>query len=348
MFYSKYKLKSITGAELDSYLARGWYRMGLSIFTTHFLFFDDELYNAVWLRLPLTDYTFRKSLRRIKNKVESSFRVEFRPATFDVEKEKLFEAYKLQFKGILHSSLKTYMLDDEHYNVFDTMECCVYDGDKLIAFSFYDVGSDSIASILAAYDHNYASFSLGMYTMIAEVEFALEKNCSYYYPGYFVPGFTRFDYKCRIGETEYFNFYGKNWLPTEKFESSDNLAEQIKKRVYEVYIRLFGASFNAFVINYKNYELGDFYPEFGQLYNHPLFVLFEHEEKYFAIEYDLRMDHYRLTALKTPEVFRCRKNFSLYETIGVLNIYNLLECADLLYKSDDLSDLMKRVDKIFS
>ena len=44
MFTEKHVPDSITGEELDDYLDRGWYRMGQSIFTCHFLFFNDSLY----------------------------------------------------------------------------------------------------------------------------------------------------------------------------------------------------------------------------------------------------------------------------------------------------------------
>lgn len=317
--------------------------MGLSIFTTHFLFFDDQLYNAVWLRLPLTDYKFRKSLRKIKNKVENNFRVSIDKASFSDEKEQLFEAYKLQFKGNLHSSLRTYMLDDEFHNVYNTYQCCVYDGEKLIAFSFFDIGLKSTASILAAYDHNYSSFSLGMYTMLAEIEYSQKIEAKYYYPGYFVPKFDRFDYKCRIGNTQFYNYFSKSWDETELFDDSRNLAEQLKLKVEKMFLALYELDINVFVINYKNYELGDFYPEIGQIYNHPLFLLFEINGIYHAFEFDIRRNHYRISIIKTPEMFRYRKNNVLFDSFGVINVYNLLECDEVIGKEKEIKNALKLI-----
>jgi len=320
--------------------------MGLSIFTTHFLFFDDQLYNAVWLRLPIVEYKFRKSLRKIKNKVENNFKVTIGVATFNEAKEKLFEEYKLQFKGNLHSSLRTYMLDDEYHNVYNTYECCVYDGNQLIAFSFFDIGSKATASILAAYNHNYSNFSLGMYTMLAEIEYSQKINAEYYYPGYFVPGFDRFDYKCRIGNTEYYNYFSKSWDETALFDDSRNLAEQLKLKIQEMFLTLYRENINVFVINYKNYELGDFYPEIGQIYNHPLFLLFEINGNYYAFEYDIRRFHYRLSIVKTPEMFRYRKNDVLFDAFGVINVYNLLECDDVVATEKDLKSIFAIIKTI--
>jgi len=317
--------------------------MGLSIFTTHFLFFDDQLYNAVWLRLPLADYKFRKSLRKIKNKVENTFKVTIAKASFSEEKELLFEDYKLNFKGNLHSSLRTYMLDDEYHNVYNTYECCVYDGDKLIAFSFFDIGLKATASILAAYDHKYSNFSLGIYTMLAEIAYSQKIDAKFYYPGYFVPKFERFDYKCRIGDTQFYNYYSKSWDETSSFDDSRNLAEQLKLRIKEMFLSLYELNLNVFVINYKNYELGDFYPEIGQIYNHPLFLLFEVNNIYFAFEYDLRRNHYRISIIKTPEMFRYRKNNVLFESFGVINVYNLLECDSVVSNEKKLTNALKEI-----
>jgi len=340
MNYNRYKLKSISGSELDSYLERGWYRMGLSIFTTHFLIFNDQLYNAVWLRLPLFDYQPRKSLRKIKRKVDSRFTVKINKAIFNTEKEILFEKYKLNFKGDLYSSLRMYMLDNEYYNIYNTLECCVYDGDELIAFSYFDVGEKTMASILAAFNHNYSAYSLGMYTMIEEINYAREMGLSYYYPGYFVPNYGRFDYKCRIGETEYYDYFTKKWQPTKTFNESKDIAVQLKNRIFDIYTRVSERGLNAFIIFYRNWELGDFNPSEGTIYNQPLFLSCEYNDLYFVIEYDLIRKYYRLSLLKKPEFFRFNRNELTFENTTILNIYNLLECDLLMLISANFNDIL--------
>jgi len=329
MNYNRYKLKSISGNELDSYLERGWYRMGLSIFTTHFLIFNDQLYSAVWLRLPLVGHQPSKSLRKIKRKVDKQFTVKINKAIFNTEKEILFEKYKLNFKGDLYSSLRMYMLDNEYYNIYNTYECCVYDGNELIAFSYFDVGEKTMASILAAFNHNYSEYSLGLYTMIEEINYAKELGLMYYYPGYFVPKYGRFDYKKRIGNTEYFDYFTKKWHPILTFDETKDISALLKHKIYQAFDRVTANGLNAFIIFYRNWELGQ-----------PVFLLCEYNDLYFIIEYDLLRKYYRLSLLRKPEFFRFNRNDITYDNTIILNIYNLLECDLLMMVSPKFNDIL--------
>ncbi|MEM9992319.1 MAG: arginine-tRNA-protein transferase, partial [Bacteroidota bacterium] len=185
----------MSGATLDHYLAKGWYRMGQGIFTCHFLCFGERIYSAIWLRLSLKDYTFRKSLRKVIKR-NQQFKTLIRPAQIDKQKEILYQRYRwYSFKGNISTSLQESLQDGGHTNIYNTYESCVYDGDKLVAVSFFDLGDNSIASILGMYDPDYAGYSLGFYTMLVEIQYGQAQQFDYYYPGYIVPGYERFDYK---------------------------------------------------------------------------------------------------------------------------------------------------------
>jgi hypothetical protein len=120
MFAEKHYPEILLPAELDTYLAKGWYRMGQTIFTTHFLCFGEQFYSAIWVRLPLDGYVFRKSLRKLVNRNDKLFRTEFGSVTLSREKEKLYLRYKAFFPGVLASSLKDALLDGEENNIYDT------------------------------------------------------------------------------------------------------------------------------------------------------------------------------------------------------------------------------------
>jgi len=89
MFTDKYYPDRIAAESLDTYLEKGWYRMGQSIFTTHFLSFDRRFYSAIWIRLPLNNYVFSKRLRKLCRRNEELFRYEYGPMRLDEEKETL-------------------------------------------------------------------------------------------------------------------------------------------------------------------------------------------------------------------------------------------------------------------
>jgi len=207
--------------ELDAYLARGWYRMGQTIFTTHFLCFNHQFFSAVWIRLSLEGYEFRKSLRKLIRNNQVEFHTEVRRAFIDSEKEQLYQKYKASFKGVLAPSLKDSLLDGEDFNIYDTMEVSVYKDKQLIATSFFDQGKDSVASIMGIYDPDYQKNSLGFYTMLMEISFCLKRGLPYYYPGYIVPGYPRFDYKLRIGEVDYYDLQTYKWQAFSQLNPQD-------------------------------------------------------------------------------------------------------------------------------
>lgn len=341
MNYNRYKLSSITSTELDQYLEKGWYRMGLSIFTTQYLVFDKKIYTAIWLRIPMLGHIISKSRRKLINKIEKRFTVKINDATITEEKELLFEEYKLNFKGDLYSSLKMYMQDNQNFNIYNTKECCIYDDENLIAFSFFDIGEKSSAGILAAYNHNYSSYSLGIYTMLKEISYSKVANLEYYYPGYFVPGYGRFDYKCNLGETEYFNYYSKSWLPLKSFSPNQNIATNLQSRILHLYKQIKQNGVNTFIILYKCWELGDFCNTEGQIYNHPVFLLCERNGLYYVAEYCPLQDYYRLSLLKKPKHFRYTKNKKTFENELILEIHNLLECDTSLFSTSDSNEIVK-------
>ena len=53
--------------ELDSYLARGWYRIGQTLMTCRFVLYDGNLRSAVWTRSPLPKTSLgRKMATKLK------------------------------------------------------------------------------------------------------------------------------------------------------------------------------------------------------------------------------------------------------------------------------------------
>lgn len=221
MFAEKHYPDIIRPEELDAYLSEGWYRMGQTIFTTHFLCFGEVFYSAIWVRLPLRDYRFRKSLRKIVRRNDRKFETFFRKAFLDPEKEHLYQKYRSSFSGLLAPSLRESLLDGEEFNLYNTYEVAVYLDNKLVAASFFDLGRQSVASIMGIYDPEYSKYSLGFYTMLKEIAFAQDNNFEYYYPGYVVPGYSRFDYKLRIGPVEYYDLSSGQWRPYNSMRETD-------------------------------------------------------------------------------------------------------------------------------
>jgi arginine-tRNA-protein transferase len=74
-------------------------------------------------------------------------------------------------------------------------EVLYYKDDNLIAIDLIDIVDDGISSIYFIYDPDYAHLSLGIYSLIKQIEFAKILNKDWIYLGYWVDGCKSFKYK---------------------------------------------------------------------------------------------------------------------------------------------------------
>ena len=190
-----YYPETLNGAELDGFLEMGWYRMGQSVFTTHFLTTKDYSYRVFWLRYNLKKIAFSKSWQRLKTR-NNQFNVEIKPLEITAEIEDLYAAYKTGIHFQAAPSVYYWLYEDQsNYNVFNTEIIEVRDKNKLIAVGIVDLGSESIAGIMNFYHPDYKKYSLGKYLMRLKIEQAQRRNFRLYYPGYIVFQRPEFDYK---------------------------------------------------------------------------------------------------------------------------------------------------------
>ena len=347
MFAEKHYPELLIPEELDSYLAKGWYRMGQTIFTTHFLCFDEHFYSAVWIRLPLRGYQFRKSLRKLMLRNQRAFRTEVRKASLGPAKEKLYQRYRADFTGALAPSLKDSLLDGEDYNIFDTYEVSIYDGNRLIAFSFFDLGRKSAASITGVYDPHYRKYSLGIYTMLMEIAFAQQKDLDYFYPGYIVPGYPRFDYKLRIGEpqeVQYFDLQADNWRPYDQIND-----EKIPLRRMEERLRMLHQSLMAHQIPSRQ----QYYPLFeanlfgfwqAPYFDYPFFLWCypgRPRSFYYLIVFNVRENEYQLLRCSPFDDLQFYFNESFARTFNQEQFFlELIVIEEKLASSPRMEDIL--------
>src|SRR5690606_31568417 len=111
---------------------------------TNFLNFRNNFYSSIWLRIPLPEYMSDKTEQKLLKR-NARFRIEVRKASITPEKEHLFSSYKKNISFEASSSLNTLLFGKANYNIYNTSEICLYDGDKLIAVGFFDIGQTSAA-----------------------------------------------------------------------------------------------------------------------------------------------------------------------------------------------------------
>lgn len=334
---------------LDAYLSRGWYRMGQTIFTCQFLCINEKLYSTIWTRLNLTKHQFRKGQRKLLRNNGKRFRHVIQAGSINIKKEVLYQKYRAQFKGYLSPSLRHSLLDNTDDNIYNTYEVCIYDNDKLIGFSFFDLGSKSLASIMGIYDPDYAEHSLGYYTMLLEIQYAMQNNFEHYYPGYIVPDYPKFDYKMRVGEMDYYAAKSNEWRPYKEFQYNHAPIAILKQKLNEVQHFLNRLQITNEQTIYPLYEanmLGYWEENFLE---HPLFLSCFPERKdylYCVLTYDLRKEKYIVYQCSESEElnFIFQQNTAELDNTGMVNMmFDLLIKKRQLIETDSLVEVAKAI-----
>ena len=207
-------LSSIPGDVLDYYLSLGYYRMNQDLFTCRFLPVGQHLHTVHWLRLVLPQVQYGSKQRRLL-RLSERFTVTVKPFRLTPEYEELYARYYQAVDFDTAPSLEALLLAGATHTVFDTRIVEVREGGRLIAAGIFDCGTASIAGIVNFYDPDYRKYSLGKYLLLLKTEYACRQQLAYYYPGYLVQGYPKFDYKLFAcpAATEVFDCRSSQWLP---------------------------------------------------------------------------------------------------------------------------------------
>lgn len=207
----------LTPEDLDRYLTNGWRPTGQSLYTADYLRTDDDaLYGCLQVRLPLQDFTFKKRHRRLLKKNNPLFRVVIEKASLpDTEMQKVNQAYLKIHPEKSTDNLAFHIIGDGFHPKLDTQVVKVFIKKKLIGFSFFDAGKKCLYSKAGIYDPAFADYSLGIYTMLLEIQWAQQNQFKFYHPGYFAPAYPIFNYKLNFGPVEYRHPESLSWGPLE-------------------------------------------------------------------------------------------------------------------------------------
>lgn len=112
---------------------------------------------------------------------------------------------------------------------FDSWEVCVRRAGQLVGYSVFDLGRDSMESIIGIYDPEVARFGVGISTMLLEVEWGAAHGFRYHYAGYLVPGVQSFEYKRAVGHLEHWDPERERWRPIEELDPDRLLGPRIQR-----------------------------------------------------------------------------------------------------------------------
>lgn len=203
--------------QLDELLATGWYRIGQVMMTCEFVALDHAVEGVLWTRVPLASWRPSRSARRTMRAVEERFTVEVGPCRHDDEHEAVYQRYINHVGGDRSPTLHSFRYGYRPgVDLFNTWEVSLREQDgSLVGFSWFDLGKESLQSLLGAYDPDYSKHHIGLYTLLREVAWGQQQNLRYFYAGYVLGEGATMDYKLRTGHVEWLDRRVDRWLPWE-------------------------------------------------------------------------------------------------------------------------------------
>ena len=201
----------VSPAELDRLLADGWRHFGPEFFRYNLAIYDNEIRRVIPLRIRLSEYRLSQSQMRVLRK-NADAEIVIGPVEVTPEIEELFDRHKRRFRQHPPDSIYSFLSPDPLEVPCDMLQISVFIGGKLTAASFFDVGETSISGIYAVFDPEESGRSLGIFTMLKEIEYARDEGKDFYYQGYSYSGDSFYNYKKNFHGAEAYHWNG-GWAP---------------------------------------------------------------------------------------------------------------------------------------
>lgn len=349
MFVEVHTPDTLAGHDLDTYLERGWFRMGQTIFTTNFAHVKDRILSTIWLRVKLKDYSNDRAHTHLIKR-NANFTTSVQPAVLTEEKEMLFARYRQSIPFTVSESLQHLLFGKDVGTIYTTYEVTVHDGEKLIACGFFDLGMDSAEGIVSFYDPEYKKFSLGKYLIYCKIQHSQSLDLEYFYPGYFVPGNPYFDYKLSIGREalQFLQLASNAWCDLKTFLPADIPADVMSQKLEELFLKLQDGGIESHVLKYEFFDAGLIPDMRGSgLLDFPFFLLIgplSDEPAGIIIVYDVRDQAFHLlVCMPVWKPDRTNPDTTFYSAYFLKPVQEVYKTPDVQMMSALVAQLVEKV-----
>lgn len=208
---------SILLAKADYLFSIGFRRSG----DLFYLNLCQECSDCIPIRVPVKDFEITKKYRRIL-KNNSDIRIECVKSEITDEKIKLFQKYnslRHDNDGDCFSHLSSL-----HTGYDGICEMDYFIDNKLIAVGILDLGSDCTSSNYFYFDPDYSKRSLGVFSVLKEIEFTRQSGKEFYYLGFYLENSPKMRYKSQYQPAQL--YINQEWTDFDKtdftvYKSSD-------------------------------------------------------------------------------------------------------------------------------
>lgn len=212
----------VTGMPGDLYhelMDRGFRRSG----DVFYAMVCDDCRLCVPIRVPVATFAPSKSQRRALRKNED-VTVQVGPPTFTSAKFALYRRYlggqhgRGETEDVDEGAAGSGEREDEfrasmYGSIVDTVEVTYTLGDRLLAVSLLDVCPRSVSAVYHFYDPDEGARSLGVFSVLMEIEYTRQLGVPHYYLGYWIEGARTMQYKANYRPHELLR--AGRWQPAE-------------------------------------------------------------------------------------------------------------------------------------
>jgi len=210
--YRKTENNAIDAQQFDHYLSQG-YSVYEHYYYMQLCHVREEVLGRIYMRIPLKNFKFSDSMKKVLRRNKDT-KVVIKRIEKNDELQGMYEQFApLRFQSRYNSKISDLIeaLDLKNPEI-PILQSSVYLEEKLIAGSVFVVGEKAICTEVGLYKLELPKRSLGYYTMLCEIRYAIERNFEYYYVGFIHDIPTPFDYKKRVGEYELLDWLSGKWV----------------------------------------------------------------------------------------------------------------------------------------
>ena len=176
----------------ESLLNVGW-RRSSNIF---YLNDCENCKECIPIRVDADNFKASKSQRKCLNK-NADIRIEREPATFRQQDFELFKKYDESWHDSKHN------VDEESYRQMNvesplcTEVMRYFIADELVGLSWIDVLPNAISSVYFSFDPDFSERSLGVFSMLKEIELCRDLGKRWLQVGFYIKGCKKMNYKSK-------------------------------------------------------------------------------------------------------------------------------------------------------
>lgn len=201
----EFNAEAVLPEQMDSLWAMGWRHFGNHFFRYNVGFLHLDIQFVLPLRIRLSELSLSKSQRRVLRR-NQDLRVDIGPARITDVDHAMFLRHTTRFSHSIPESLFNFIAPEPSEGPCEIREIRVFRRDALVAVSYFDVGLEATSGVYGMFEPTVTDRSLGIFTMLKEIEWAIETGRKFYYLGYAYEEKSFYDYKKQFRGTEAFDW----------------------------------------------------------------------------------------------------------------------------------------------